>query len=886
MSLLRRLKYLWPSYRRRQERDLQEELHSLQSMAEPKELGNLTLAAEDARKVWGWNWLDATWQDVRYGCRTLLRNRRVTAIALVSLALGIGANTVVFSLIHTLVLRPLPYPESDRLVRVWFRPLNGGREAGLTRGECATSLGGNTEVFEHFGCFTDPVTASIADPGGANNFPERVTGWQFTAGAVRALGIHPLFGRWFTETDEVAGAGRVLLISSDLWKRRFVESPEVLGKQIRFNGEIATIIGVLPESFEVFDRTGDYVTPFRGYEFGAQTSARILGGVARLNPDVGLAGAQSKMDALATGLAEQFPQTNKNWGIVLSPIVRLEDARDPLIILQGTVALVLLIACANAAGLLLAQGTTQHREMAVRAALGSSRARLFRQLLIHAVMLSLAGGVLGLLVGLAGGRVLTSALPAGLGLAVYQSRLDPAVLLFTFGACLISALAVGIAPAVQISHAHPLDAMHDSGRSATAGHSRRRLRSIFVTMQLALALTLLVGAGLMLNSLIRMANAPLGFDPENLLTTNVQLSESKFRRPTSATLASGALEMAIDPQVPLTTEQMRQNLAGTAGVTAATGIAIFPPFSGSLNLPVQVDGVSTAESQRSQFLPVLADYFKTLQVRVIYGREFTPADTAAARPIAVVNQAMAKRYWPNDSPLGKHVRVESPMLPNEPIREVVGVVDEVMQYAGQQDRNQLYLPYLQLSAQHDERLTNQLRELTFIVRTTRPAGEIEAALQSAVSLADNSQAVSSVRTMRQTAYNMARRRVYTGLLGTFGAVAVLLAAIGVYGVMAQVVSQRTSEIGIRMALGADSRRVRHLVIRQGGVIIGLGLALGTVGSLALTRTLQSQLFGLTSTDPLTIAACVLLLGVIGLLACYIPARRASRIDPMVALRHE
>jgi len=854
-------------------------------MAEPKELGNLTLTAEDARKVWGWNWLDATLQDVRYGCRTLLRNRRVTAIALVSLALGIGANTVVFGLIHTLILRPLPYPESDRLVRVWFRPLNGGRQAGLTRGECATSLGGNTEVFEQFGCFTDPVAASIADAGSASNFPERVTGWQFTSGAVRALGIHPLLGRWFTEADEVAGAGRVLLISSDLWKRRFVESPEVLGKQIRLNGDTATIIGVLPQSFEVFDRTGDYVTPFRDYEFAAQTSARILGGIARLKPGVGIAGAQSKMDALAKSLAEESP-ANKDWGIALDPIVRLEDARDPLIILQGTVAFVLLIACANAAGLLLAQGTTQHKEMAVRAALGSSRARIFRQLLTHAVMLSLAGGVLGLLVGLAGNRILISALPAGLGIAVYESRMDPAVLLFTFGACLISGLAVGIAPAVQISHAHPLDAIRDSGRSVTAGHSRRRLRSIFVTAQLALALTLLVGAGLMLNSLIRMANAPLGFDPENLLTTNVQLPESKFRRPTSVTLASGALEMAIDPQVPLTTEQMRQNLAGTAGVTAATGIAIFPPFSGSMNMPVQVDGAPTAEAQRSQFLPVMADYFKTLQVRVIFGREFTPADTAAARPVAVVNQAMAKRYWPNDSPLGKHVRVESPMLPNEPIREVVGVVDEVMQYAGQQDRNQLYLPYLQLSAQHDERLTNQLRELTFIVRTTRPAGEIEAAIQSAVGLADNSQAVSSVRTMRQTAYNMARRRVYTGLIGTFGAVAVLLAAIGVYGVMAQVVSQRTGEIGIRMALGADSRRVRHLVIRQGGVIIGIGLALGTVGSLALTRALQSQLFGLTSTDPLTIAACVLLLGVIGLLACYVPARRASRIDPMVALRHE
>jgi putative ABC transport system permease protein len=282
----------------------------------------------------------------------------------------------------------------------------------------------------------------------------------------------------------------------------------------------------------------------------------------------------------------------------------------------------------------------------------------------------------------------------------------------------------------------------------------------------------------------------------------------------------------------------------------------------------------------------MADYFKTLQVNVIYGREFASSDTVASRPVAVVNQTMAQRFWPNENPLGKYVRIESAMLPNEPIREIVGVVSEVQQYTGQQDRSQLYLPYLQLSARHDERLTNDLRRLTFIVRTTRTAAEIAPALRSAVNLADSGQAVGSVRTMRDTAFNNQRRRVFAGLIGTFAVVAVLLAAIGVYGVMAQVVSQRTNEIGIRMALGANSRQVRHLVIRQGGLLIGVGVVRGNAGALALTRVLQSQLYGLTATDPFTIISSAVLLGVIGLLACYVPARRASRIDPMLALRHE
>ncbi len=861
-------------------------------MAEPGELGNLTLAAENARAVWGWNWLESIAQDFRYGLRTLLRHRRVTFVALLSLALGIGANTLVFSFVNILLLRPWPYPEPERLVLAAFISQNRpGQTAGLTRGNCVT-LSGRTDIFDHFGCYTDPVSASFGEDDGVT-FPERILGRQLTAGAAEALNTRPMLGRWFTEADEREGTERVLLIGFALWQRRYGGSPDVLGKRVRFNGETATIIGVMPDDFEFLDLVSDYWVPFQSPAYGTDSPARILGGMARLRSEIGLASAQSAMDALAVQIAEESPEANRGWGIALRPLTRLDEqsmsseARNPLLTLQGSVTFVLLIACANVAGLLLAQGTTQHREMAVRAALGSGRWRIFRQLLVHSMLLSLAGGVAGVAVGLVGTRVLTTILPAGNPRILYQANLDSTVLLFTLGISALSGLFVGLVPALQISHTHPMDAMRESSSHATSGRSRQRLRSAFVAGQIALALILLVGAGLLLNSLFALAAEPLGFDPNNLMTAEVQLPEGKFRRPTSTVLASGALEMAIDPQMYLISEQIRRNLTAIPGVTAATGIGINPPFGGAMNMPFRIEGTRISELQRAQFLPILPGYFGTLQVRVVQGREFTPQDKGGSPPVAVINRAMAQRYWPNESPIGKHLTIDTTLLPNQPVREIVGIVEEVMQYPGQQSRPQLYVPYLQLPPQHDERLSNVLRRLTFIVRIPHPSSSAVSAIQTAVSLADTGQAVSNIRSMRDTAYHsLERRRVYVGVLGAFGIIAVLLAAVGVYGVMAQVVSDRTNEIGIRIALGADRGRVRSLMIRQGGRLVGIGLLFGLLGSLALTRVIRSSLFGVSASDPLTFALATGLLGGIALLACYLPARRASRIDPMLALRHE
>jgi predicted permease len=436
-----------------------------------------------------------------------------------------------------------------------------------------------------------------------------------------------------------------------------------------------------------------------------------------------------------------------------------------------------------------------------------------------------------------------------------------------------------------MSRVNPQDALQQQSSRVTSGIIHQKLQSMFVVAQVALAFTLLTGAGLMLNSQIRIANERIGFAVDDLLAVQLDFPDARFRRPTGAVLASNALAMEIDPQIRITAESIRQSLEALPNVISASGIAIFPPMGGAMNMPIHIDGPTEAQ-QRAQFLPVLAGYFQTLQVPLFQGREFGSTDTAGSTPVAIISETMARRFWPNENPLGKHVQIESPMLPDERSREIIGIVGEVKQYLGQEPRPQLYLPYTQVPLVHDERLTNGLRNVTFVLRTSSPAAPMMASIKAAVRSVDAGQAVSYVQSMRQTAFGNQRRRVYAGFVITFGAIAVILAMIGVYGVIAQTVNQRTNEIGIRMALGADTWRVRRLVIRHGVMMIGAGLLCGTAGALALTRLIRNNLFGITPTDPLTFGAALTVLAAIALAACYIPARRASRIDPVLALRHE
>jgi putative ABC transport system permease protein len=853
------------------------------------EFGGLEQVKDACRDVRRLRWSDGVSQDVRYALRTLFRHRGITIISLVSLALGIGVNTLVFSFFSTLLIRPLPYPESDRLVVV--RSIlrgNPQQKASLSRSDCAV-LRADTSAFENFGCDTGDAWSSVAGTRPGDVAPERLPGQRFTAGLARALSRPPLVGRWFTDAEEQEAADPVVVISYGLWQRRFGGAPDVLGKALRIDGAAATIIGVMSDEFEFMESNADYWVPFRNPPAGLRTTARVLSGIARLKPGTDIRAAQAAMEAFSLHLEEQSPELNKGRAFVLTPLRDVyvsSEYRDAALIPGGAVAFVLMIACANVSGLLLAQGATQHKELSVRAALGSGRWRIIRQALTHSILLGALGGVLGLATGWAGMEFVRKSLPSGLPHALYSLHLDGFVLTFTVFIALVSGVIAGVVPALQISRIQPLDVLKETSQSATAGVSRQRLRSVFVVIQIALAFVLLVGAGLMINGLLRASSAPLGFDPDDLLTVEIQLPDNKFRQPTNKVLASGGLEMRIDPLVQLTTERIRRNLAAIPGVTIASAIAIHPPLGGALNMPIRLDGRQFQEQLRAQFIPITPDYFRTLQMPVTQGREFETLDTTGSVPVALINETMARRYWPNQSPLGERVQVDTVLLPNEPPRQIVGVVSDVMQYSGQEDRPQVYLPFNQLPLIHDERLSNDLRNITFIVRTSQPMSQIAGHLAGAVTEADSSQAVSRIRTMRDTAFAKEVRRFLAELIGTFGAIAVMLAVVGVYGVMAQTVSQRTNEIGIRMALGANTSDVRLLVIGHGCVIIATGLLIGTLGALAVTRVLRSYLLGLSPTDPLTFLLGLGVLGIIALLACYIPARRASRIDPMLALRHE
>jgi putative ABC transport system permease protein len=877
MNLWPRLKYLLlPSYRHAEENDMQQELESFRAMAGPRELGNLTRAAENARQVWGWTWLNDLRQDLRYSVRTLIGHPSVTIIAVLSIAIGIGANTMIFSLVNALLFPPIPFPEPGRLVII----------ASLTRGDCI-SLRERTNVFEHFGCYVDPVSTSLAEDDASSHPPERIRGQWLTAGMARALGVEPLIGRWFTDEEERQSADSVILIGERLWQTRFEASRNVLGKTVRVDSELATIIGVAPDQFEFLDPNVQYWAPLRHLDYGAESLAPMFGGIARLRSDVDIRAVQAEMDVLAQR-SENRPAGSPPRRIDAERLNGyLSDRyRDSALTLQGIVLFVLLIACANVAGLLLALGVSQRRELAVRVALGSGRWRIIRHLLMHGIVLSCLSSALVVAIGWWGIQALLKTIPAGLPRTMYTTPLDSTVLLFTSAVALIAGVLAGLAPAIQLSRARPQEMLQQSSRSVTANAGQSRLRSAFVAVQIALAFVLIAGAALMINSLIRMVNEDIGFSVDGLLAAQIDLPESKFRRPTN-TISLEATAMEMDASMRTRPEQIRQNLEAISGVISASAIAVYSPLSGSMNMPVRIGDRPEEPEQRPQFLPILAGYFKTLQVPVIQGREFTPQDNAGAAPVAMINDAMARRVWPDENALGKYVQVATPLLPNEPPRAIVGIVHEVEQYLGQQDRPQLYIPYTQLSLVHDERLSHPLREFTFVIRTFATVPQMTGPIREAVARADASQAVSNVRPMRQAVFGtMPRRQTYAGLVATFGMIAVGLALAGIYGVISQIVNQRTNEIGIRMALGADATHVRRLILRYGTRLIAIGLILGIAGAVMLTRVIRTSLFGISPTDPLTFVITLALLGATGLTACYVPARRASRIDPMSALRHE
>jgi putative ABC transport system permease protein len=833
-------------------------------------------------------------QDACYAARLVARQPGTTFIIVISLALGIGANTLVFSLVNGILLRAFPYPEPERLVMLWFTPPDGrGVRAGLANAAACMDLRQESDFYEHAGCYI-AVSGNVADPVDAQTTgPEWLDGEMLSYGSAVAVGATPLMGRWFTQEEDSADAERVMLISYDLWQRRFNGAPDILGRRLSvadFGGNVdpSTIIGVMPPNFSFAGATSDYFVPLRPTNRLRNSPARNRWVVARLKPGITIEQAQEGAKQFAANLERESPR-NKGWGITVEPVVESQVGflRAPFQMLQGAAALVLLIACANVGGLLLAQGITRQHELAIRAAIGSGRWRIVRQLLTESVVLSLLGALLSIVVIASGINALLKWLPAWIP-RLNEVAIDDRVLLFTTVVSVITSLVFGMLPALSASRLDLAAAFKASSRSASPSPGRLRLRSAFVVLQVSSALVLLTGAGLLINSLMRLSNADIGFDPRNLTTFQMSFAGGEFFRSTGQTTPSGSIQMQLSPRINIVATELRDRIARLPGVEAAA-LANARPLAGGRPYTFTIAGrppaASEREALRAAWHPIGAGYFNVLQAPVIRGREFDDRDSASGMAVALVNETMARRYWPDEDPIGQTIAVD---FYNDQPRQIVGIVPDIRpSIRNRAPEPRMYVPYAQLPELQAGVTAFGLETVTFVVRSGAQVEDWLPGAQAAARELDPAHAVTGIQLLEDFAEQQTQGfRQYVILLGVFSAIALVIAVVGIYGVISHSVTQRTSEIGIRVAFGATARNVLAIVLRQGLMVIGLGIAVGLTASLGATQIISSYLYGVTATDPVTFAIVLLTLFVVACLACYVPARRALKVDPLVAMQHD
>jgi putative ABC transport system permease protein len=809
--------------------------------------------------------METLWQDMRYGARMLWKNKGFTAVTVTALALGIGFNTAIFSVVDTVLLRPLPYTEPDRLVSVWERNLR----VGMARSEMAPAnyldLRAQNQVFDQVGAFLDQ---SVTLTGKGE--PERLEGQSVSANVLSLLGVQPTLGRTFLAHEDQPGQHRVVVLSYGLWQRRFDRDAGIVGQQITLDGQPFTVAGVMPPGFFFPQRDSELWIPLAmEREQASGRGDHYLRVVGRLKRDVSAERAKVEVDSIAARLAAEYPRTNEGLGVFLNSLHEdyVGDTRTALLILFGAVGLVLLIACANVANLLLARSTTRQREVAIRTALGARRWRIARQLLTESLMLACLGGFAGLLIAIWGVEFLLGLAPQTL-LQVQGVSVDGRVLMFTLLVTVVTGTVFGLVPALQASRIQPGESLKDGSRGASGGARSRHLRSALVVSEVALALVLLVGAGLLLRSFQQLSDVDPGFNTENVLTMRTVLPGTKYQRP---------------EQRRAFYDEVLRRVEGLPGVESAGMISFLPLSFSGMNFAFTVEGsrpVTDMNLPLAIYRVVSPDYFRTMRIPTLRGRAFDPQDTAEKPAVVVVNRKLAEQYWPGQDAVGKRVKVGPADSPN-PWATVIGVVGDVRQVGLQgEQRLEMYASYKQ-----DPRGFIAPRDL--VVRTKIEPASIVAAVREQVWAVDKDQPVSNIRTMEQVfASAVARERFQTLLLGLFAALALVLAVVGLYGVMSYAVTQRTHEIGIRMALGAQRKEVLRLIIGQGMVLTLVGVALGLGVALAVTRLMAGILYGVTATDPTTFVAVASLLAAVAFIACYIPARRATKVDPLVALRYE
>src|ERR1700676_3803821 len=802
-------------------------------------------------------------QDLRYTLRTLAKKPAFTIVAILTLALGIGANTAIFSVINAVLLKPLPYPQADRLV---FLSEASEQIPGMSIAMANfNDWRAQNTVFESMVAYqnNDAVLSGRGEP-------ERLRLRRVTAGFSPTLKAEPILGRGLTPDDDKVGAQRVVLLGEGFWDRRFGRDPNILGQQLPIDGEPYTVVGVLSSRLHGSVRQTDLFTSLWRLEdkLGGEANRGSHPGVyayARLKPGVTLFQAQSEMKSIAQRIDQLHPVSNGKNTITVQPLLQaiVEDVRPSLIVLMAAVGFVLLIACANIANLQLARATERHRALAVRMALGAGRARLIRQMLTESVVLALAGRVLGLVLAVWVTAVLAHSTPAGVP-RLSEISLDRSVLLFSLALSLLTGILFGIFPALQASRANVHDALKEGGRSASTSGKRANVRDVLVAAEVAVSLVLLVGAGLMTKSLWHVLQADAGIAPAHVLTAQFSLPNKNYDSP--AKLRTFVQELTA-------------KLQALPGVEAA---GVKQPLLGGWQSAYLIAGRPTPDPA---FVPwadigrVTPDAMRAVGMRLLQGRVFDLHDTENGQPVCIVDDTFAKQAFPNDNPLGKLISKDGIPQPGRPQvwRTIVGVVAHVKNYGvDQPSRVEIYVPQAQ-----------DPTDGAVVVRSAADPGILSSGIRSAVQSLDPNLPVYEVRPLEDIiADNSSSRRLAVTLIGSFAVLALLLAGIGIYGVISYLVTQRRQEIGIRLALGASANNVLSMVLLQGARLAAYGIAAGLVGAFILTRLISSLLFEVSAFDLATFAAGVIVLAALVPLACWLPARRATRIDPLVALRYE
>jgi putative ABC transport system permease protein len=820
-----------------------------------RRFGNVTALREMSHMAWGWEWLEHLTQDVRHSLRMFRRSPGFTLVAVLTLALGIGANTAIFSVIDGILLSPLPYAEPVQLVAA----------------KDNESLMDIIDVHRQARSFSQGggINVNLMDYTGRTE-PEQVHVGLVDAGFLETLGVPPMLGRILSPQEDVRGGPRVAVVGYPFWQNYLDSDPHALGKTILLNGNSYAVIGVMPRQFVLPSEHADvFVSLWVGYpEAAPYRGVHFMHTYWRLRPGVTLAQAQADVASIDRQLAEQYPAEEKGRKTQLVPLHQwlVRNVQAALLVLFGAVGLVLLIACTNFAGFLTARAVARRHERVIRAALGAGRSRLVRQALTESALLSLIGGAAGLLLANWGTGALVSLKPSALE-RFSGIQMDAHVLLFVFCVSMLTGVVFGLAPAWSAAGAEVADALKESGRSTTAGPRGHRLQRVLVISELALALILLIGAGLLIKGFFRLRAVSPGFNPENVMTMNLHLPPTRYA------------------EIPKQTQFRRELLArlnSLPGVLAAM-ISDIPLGGNFVSHSIVIAGrspVAVGDEPEVQTLSVMGDYFRAMRIAIRAGRDFTPMDREGQPPVAIVNEEMVKEFFPHENPIGARIDWARREGPSQWMT-IIGVAADVKHSGLNRPTDPaVYAPF----PQSDEAWR---RWMTLTIRTPGVSAGLVEEVKKQIWSVDSQIPASDIQSMNELlSGSLAEQRFDMLLLGLFAALALILAAVGIYGLMAYAVSQRTHEIGIRIALGAQSRAVLRMVMGEGAKLAFVGIAIGIAGALALTRVMTSLLFEVKPTDPATFAGLAILLVMVALTACYIPARRAMRVDPMVALRYE